>query len=370
MTHERPIYFSFFMFDSNTRLYDARLRASYLEHMQVLSSYGYAGFELHAGRSPEFDVAYPTYADEIAAYASLRKELDDSGLRHVQLATNVGVTPALDPSSNDADIRRAAAEFLRSRIDVTAALRGEIMMGPVVIPYAGFVHSAPNGDAVWSDALQDELARRYRNAAPVLDEVGRYAKERGVKVAIEPITHWETPGPNKLAQLLDFLELVPCTQIGAIIDSAHETLDGDGPDIFSAQVAKLASAGRLHYTQASPPDRGSLESSWLPWGPIFKPILAHYDGPVAIEIFNAIPDFAAGLRLSRRKYWIPGIDTPRAGPSAYDVARASLQKLRTEFEQLTLDRPSTDVSVPASEVISRSNPPRAGTPPRSAERTG
>ena len=51
MTRERPIYFSFFMFDSNTRLYDPRLRASYLTHMQVLADSGYAGFELHLGRS-------------------------------------------------------------------------------------------------------------------------------------------------------------------------------------------------------------------------------------------------------------------------------------------------------------------------------
>jgi D-psicose/D-tagatose/L-ribulose 3-epimerase len=155
---QRPIYFSFFMFDSNTRLYDEDLRASYIRHMKVLSDYGYAGFELHLGRSPEVEVAYPTYADEVEAYGSLREEIDRTGLKDVQLATNVGVTPALDPSSKDPRVRQAGLEFLRSRVDITAALRGEIMMGPVVVPYGGFVHSAPNGDPVWSDALQDELA--------------------------------------------------------------------------------------------------------------------------------------------------------------------------------------------------------------------
>lgn len=334
MASKRPIYFSFFMFDSNTRLYDAKLRASYLEHMKALVRYGYSGFELHAGRSPEFDVAYPTYADEIAAYAELRREMDRAGLEHVKLATNVGVAPNLDPSSHNSNVREAGAAFLRSRIDITAALRAEIMMGPVVIPYGGFVVTAPNGDPVWSNALQDELEQRYDNAAPVLDEVGRYAESRGVKVAIEPITHWETPGPNTLAQLMAFLDKVPCTAIGAIIDSAHETLDGAGPEIFPKQVAKLAATGRLHYAQASPPDRGNLDAAWLPWEPIFRPILAHYSGPIAIEIFNAVPDFAQGLRLSRRKYWIPGIDQPTRWPSAYDVARASIERLRTEFAKL------------------------------------
>ena len=99
MTRPRPIYFSFFMFDSNTRLYDGRARASYIEHVAALAEYGYAGFELHVGRSPEVAVAHPTYAAEVEAYAAFRRELDAAGFGNVQLATNVGVTPALDPSS-------------------------------------------------------------------------------------------------------------------------------------------------------------------------------------------------------------------------------------------------------------------------------
>jgi len=322
------------MFDSNTRLYDKTIRQSYIQHMLELVDYGYAGFELHIDRSSEVATAYPSCSDEIEAYAEFRHEIDQAGLSHVALATNVGSSAALDPSSNDADRRAAGLEFLQSRIDITAALRGKIMMGPVLVPYGAFVHSAPNGEDVWSDALQEELTQRYDNAAPVLNQLGDYAQSRDVKVAIEPITHWETPGPNKLAQLTAFLKKVASRNIGAIIDSAHETLDGDGPDKFIAQVSQLADDGRLHYAQASPPDRGSLEHSWLPWGPIFRPLLSHYQGPVAIEIFNALPGFTQGLRLSRRKYWIPGIDPASSWPSAYEVAKASLHKLRLEFDRI------------------------------------
>lgn len=357
MQSKRPIYFSFFMFDSNCRLYDAASRALYIQHMRVLAQQGYDGFELHCGRSPEFNVAFPTYADEVAAYAAFRRELDAAGLEHIALATNVGVGTTEDPSSDDPQVRAAGADFLRSRIDITHALRGEIMMGPVVIPYGGFVVSAPNGSPVWSDALQDSLARRYVNAAPVLDAVGQYAASRGVKVAIEPITHWETPGPNTLAQLLAFLKSVPSKAIGAVIDSAHETLDGAGPEVFAQQVQALAEAGRLHYAQASPPDRGSLEQSWLPWAPIFGPILTHYSGPVAIEIFNAVPDFAQGLRLSRRKYGIPGVDARSNGPDAYQVAAGSLRRLKAEFARL-----GVSAGAPFSGAPSSSAGPSAGSP--------
>jgi sugar phosphate isomerase/epimerase len=326
---ERPVYLSFFMFDTNTQLFDPSALARSLEHMRVLTEAGYSGYELHIGRTPEFDSAFPTYEDEIAGYRALRQRLDDAGLPQVTLATNVGATPELDPSSADPAVRDAALAFLKSRVDITAALGGEIMMGPVVIPYGWPEHHAKH-----SDALQKELTERYRRAAPVLDELGTHADTAGVKVAIEPITHWETIGPNTLGQTMDFLDQVEHTSIGVVIDSAHETLDGAGPEVFATQVAALSAAGRLHYVQASPPDRRSLVESWLPWQQFFTPVLAHYDGPVAIEIFNAIPAFADGLRLSRREYWIPGVNEPTSAPSAYDAARDSLAKLRREFSTM------------------------------------
>lgn len=328
MNTARPIFFSFFMFDSNARLHDADARLEMIRHMRALVEMGYSGFELHIGREPETAAAFPTYADEINAYRDFRQQLDDAGLPQVQLATNVGATPDCDPGSPDPATRAAGLAFLQSRVDITAALRGTIMMGPVVIPYGAFI------EGIWSDALQDVLAQRYLTAAPVLNELGQYAASKKVNIAIEPITHWETPGPNRLAQTLAFLRQVPSTAIGVVIDSAHEMMDGDGPKVFATQVKELAAAGRLHYAQASPPDRGDLSNSWLPWQALFAPVLASYRGPIAIEIFNAIPLFAAGLRLSRRKYWIPGSDLPNQYPGAYDVARASLARLREEFATL------------------------------------
>lgn len=328
-TPARPVYFSFFMFDTNARLHDADACSNMIRHMKALTEMGYSGFELHIGREDATESAFPTYEDEIAAYSAFRQKVDDAGLKDIQLATNIGGSPGMDPSSPDEHIEEAGLAFLKSRVDITAALGGSIMMGPVVYPYGAFQ------DSIWSDALQDFLNQHYSNAAPVIEELGRHAGSKSVNVAIEPITHWETPGLNTLAQTIEFLHKVPSRNIGVVIDSAHETLDGAGPEKFIEQVTWLADAGRLHYVQASPPDRGDLSSSWLPWQEFFGPVLSRYDGPVAIEIFNALPVFAKALRLSRRKYWIPGTDPGNQYPSAYDVARASLDRLRKEFARLT-----------------------------------
>ena len=329
----KDIYLSFFMFTTNLKPDDSEYTKVVINHMKKLQEFGYTGFEFPIAPPP--DPKPPELIEylkrETDNYANLRRAMDDEGLSNVAIATNVGATPTFDPSSDSPEVRNEALEYLKARVDITAALGGEIMMGPLIVPYG---YSSPS---VWSDALQEKLARRYTNAEPILQQLGEYAedKNKNVKVAIEPITHWETPGPNKLSQLIEFLKKVESKQVGVVIDSAHEILDGDGPEIFGEQVTWLAGEGRLHYVQVSPPDRGAVHTSWIPWESLFKPILQVYNGPMAIEVFNAIPDFHKSLRLTRRKFWIPGEDPENEYPSAYDIARDAIEITRDKLSKIT-----------------------------------
>ncbi|WP_293355620.1 MULTISPECIES: sugar phosphate isomerase/epimerase family protein [unclassified Microcoleus] len=320
------IYLSFFMFTTNLKPHDSEYTKVVIQHIKKLKELGYTGFEFPIAPGKPED-----YLQEIENYTNLRCAMDNEGWSDVPIATNVGTTQRFDPSSDSPEVRQEALEYLKARVDITAALRGEIMMGPLIVPY-GYSNSTTS---LWSDALQDELAVRYTNAQPILQKLGEYAELKKVKVAIEPITHWETPGPNKLSQLIEFLKKVDSKQVGVVIDSAHEILDGDGPEIFEEQVKWLAGEGRLHYVQVSPPDRGAVHTSWIPWESLFKPILQVYKGPMAIEIFNAIPDFHESLRLTRRKFWIPGEDPGNQYPSAYDIARDAIEITRDKLNQIT-----------------------------------
>lgn len=322
------IYLSFFMFTTDMKPDDLEYRKIVVAHIKKLQTFGYKGFE--------FPIA-PTFPldciNDVENYTRLRDYLDEQGLSDVAIATNVGATRTYDPSSPYQKQRHEALEYLKSRVDITHTLRGEIMMGPIVIPYGVFPTTDFN-NPIWSDRLQDELRERYKNAQHILNKLGEYAQKRNVKLAIEPITHWETAGPNKLSQLIDFLKGVNSKHVGVVIDSAHETLDGDGPEIFKEQVAHLAKEKRLHYIQVSPPDRGAVHTSWLPWQSFLEPILQVYDGPIAVEIFNAIPAFLNGLRLTRRKFWIPGEDEKNSYPSAYDIADKAIQTTQGELRKI------------------------------------
>ncbi len=322
------IYLSFFMFTTDMKPDDSAYRDLVVKHIKQLTAFGYRGFEFPI--APTFS---RNYDQDLQNYQDLRNYLDSQGCAEVKIATNVGATKTFDPSSPYPQQREEALQYLKSRVDITAALGGEIMMGPIVIPYGVFPTTDFN-EPIWSDRLQELLKVRYETAQPILNQLGEYATDKKVKLAIEPITHWETSGPNDLAQLIDFLDGVESKQVGVVIDSAHEVLDGGGAEIFKAQVTELAREKRLHYVQVSAPGRGALHISWIPWKNFLDPILEVYQGPIAVEIFNAITVFANSLRLSRHKYWIPGEDQPNSYASAYQTADAAIQATQRELTKL------------------------------------
>lgn len=321
----RDIYLSFFMFTVNLHPDDPRYTEVIVRHMKELRNIGYTGFDM-----PVFPNDAGNPQADVPRYEKLREALDAAGLEDVGLTTNVATTPAYDPTSLNPEEREAALAYLKSRVDITAALRGTILAGPVLFPYNVF--PTLNGEPLWSDALQDWLRPRYDIAQPIFERLGEYAAEKGVQVAIEPVDHWETPAPNMVRDVLDFLADVRGPNVGVCVDSSHVVLGSSGPDAYRRDIQDAADQRRLHYVQVSPPDRGEVADSWIPWRTFLEPVLPVYDGPLLIEVFNAIPAFLTSLRLTRRKFWIPSEDEPVPGvPSAYEVAEHGIKKLRSEL---------------------------------------
>jgi len=318
----RDVYLSLFMFTTNLQPGNPDYTKVIIQHMSELRKLGYSGFDL-----PIFPNDGGATHSDVESYLGLKRALDQAGLDDLGFTTNVAATRSFDPTSPYAEQREAALAYLKSRVDITAALGGTIMAGPIVFPYHVFP-ATDEGAPVWSDALQAWAEPRYRRARPVLDEVGEYAASRDVRLAIEPVDHWETPAPNMVGDVLAFLAGVPSRQVGAVVDSAHVVLGSSGPEAFKQEVMALAESDRLNYVQVSAPDRGAVRDSWIPWEVFLGTILPVYSGPLLIEVFNAIPAFLEALHLTRRKFWIPGEDEPVAGwPDAYTVAGEAIEAL-------------------------------------------
>jgi len=318
----RDVYLSLFMFTTNLQPGNPDYTKVIIQHMSELRKLGYSGFDL-----PIFPNDGGATHSDVESYLGLKRALDQAGLDDLGFTTNVAATRSFDPTSPYREQREAALAYLKSRVDITAALGGTIMAGPIVFPYHVFP-ATDEGAPVWSDALQAWAEPRYRRARPVLDEVGEYAASRDVRLAIEPVDHWETPAPNMVGDVLAFLAGVPSRQVGAVVDSAHVVLGSSGPEAFKQEVMALAESDRLNYVQVSAPDRGAVRDSWIPWEVFLGTILPVYSGPLLIEVFNAIPAFLQALHLTRRKFWIPGEDEPVAGwPDAYTVAGEAIEAL-------------------------------------------
>jgi D-psicose/D-tagatose/L-ribulose 3-epimerase len=327
MPVSRDIFFSFFMFTANMNPLDSDYTRIVIAHMKELRGQGYAGFDLPIAPTQATDLAA-----EVESYDALRKRLDDAGLWDVKLSTNVAATPAFDPSSDDPEARERGLDFLKSRVAITKALRGNLMAGPIVLPYGSFPVTSAK-EPIWSDALQDWVQPHYKNALPVIEALGQYAAECGVKLAIEPVDHWEHPAPCTANDVRRFLQDVPSRQVGICVDSAHVVQGTQGPKSFAADMSALTSQKRVHAIHVSAPDRGEVADSWIPWQMFLRAVLPNYEGPLLIEVFNAIPVFLNPLRLTRRKFVVPGEDTALGPISAYKVAEQAIATLRRELAE-------------------------------------
>ncbi len=327
-TPRRPeVFFSFFMFTYDLQPNNPAYTEVIARHIRELSSYGYDGFDVPIAPSSA------DHGTELQSYVNLKHRLEDLGLGDLRISTNVATTKRFDPTSPDPQQRAGALAYLRSRVDITAALGGSLMAGPVIFPYNVYP-TTEHGQLIWSDALQEWVKPGYARAQQIIAKLGEYAGERGITVGIEPVDHWEQAAPNHVGDVADFLEGFPGDSVGVCIDSSHVVLGSEGPEAFGREVERLAPEGRISSIHLSAPDRGQLADSWIPWRGFLDPILPVYDGPFLVEVFNAVPAFLNSFRLTRRKFWIPGQDMPVRGvPDAYAVAAEAISTVRDELSQ-------------------------------------
>ncbi|WP_421107871.1 sugar phosphate isomerase/epimerase family protein [Streptomyces sp. NEAU-S77] len=203
----------------------------------------------------------------------------DAGLTVTSLCRG-GFFTAIDP-----DERAAALADNRTAIDEAATLGTDTL----VLVSGGL----PSGS-------RDLFAARER-IADALGELGPYAAERGVRLAIEPLHPMYAADRcvvSTLAQALDLAERFPADQVGVVVDTYHLWWD----DTVAAQIARAGSGGRIASFQLADwitplPEgvllgRGQLGDGAVDFRWFREQVDATgFDGPIEVEIFN--PDLWA-----------------------------------------------------------------------------
>ncbi|WP_330304735.1 MULTISPECIES: sugar phosphate isomerase/epimerase family protein [unclassified Streptomyces] len=202
------------------------------------------------------------------------KLVRDAGLTVTTLCRG-GFLTAIDPAE-----RAAALADNRLAIDEAATLGTDTL----VLVSGGL----PTGSK--------DLHGARERIADALGELGPYAEERGVKLAIEPLHPMYAADRcvvSTLAQALDLAERFPAHQVGVTVDTYHIWWDDTAP----AQIARAGATGRIHTFQladwTTPLPEGVLNGrgqigdgsiDMREWKAYVE--AAGYTGPIEVELFN------------------------------------------------------------------------------------
>jgi sugar phosphate isomerase/epimerase len=193
----------------------------------------------------------------------------------------------------------------RAAIDEAAALGAACLVlvaGGLPDPAAGHPaagHPAadrPAADRPAAEGWKDLAGARAR-AIDAIAELVPYAKESGVRLAVEPMhpMYCADRGVlSTLAQALDVAAAHPAESVGVVVDTFHLWWD---PDVLG-QIARAGREGRIASFQVSdflqplPADvllgRAMMGDGVIDFGPLCRAVsAAGYRGDVEVEIFNA-----------------------------------------------------------------------------------
>ena len=217
--------------------------------------------------------------------------IDATALKNKLSSRKLGVIlcgvfgPDRDLSSEDADTRENAKEYVRWCIDTAYEIGSPIVAGPM--------YTAGGKTQLGSKAQVNAERERSIEA---MKELASYGKDSGIKLALEALNRFETHMINTVQQAIDFITEVGSANVGLHLDTFHMNVE----EKDSAAAVKLAGAHLLHF-HASENDRGVPGTGQVHWESIFTALKGiQYDGAVVIEAFTpAVKSIARAVSLWR-----------------------------------------------------------------------
>lgn len=216
------------------------------------------------------------WREPVAEYGleATAKLVRDAGLAVTTLCRG-GFFTAIDPAE-----RAAALADNRKAIDEAATLGTDTL----VLVSGGL----PSGSK--------DLHGARERIADALAELGPYAADHGVRLAIEPLHPMFASDRcvvSTLSQALDIAERFPAEQVGVTVDTYHIWWDDTAP----AAIARAGATGRIHTFQLAdwitPLPQGVLTGrgqigdgaiDMREWKAYVE--AAGYTGPIEVELFN------------------------------------------------------------------------------------
>lgn len=181
-----------------------------------------------------------------------------------------------DLSADAAEARQAGLTWHCRQVELAAELGA--------VAYAGALYGHP-GVVKRRRPPVDE----YAWTAEGLHALAEYAAARGVKIVLEPMSHFRTHVANTAAQMMRLIDLADHANLYALFDTYHAITEERN---YAAAIRTLAS--RLWCVHTCENDRGVPGGGLVPWDVVFDSLCeVGYAGPLTMEAYNSsIDDFA------------------------------------------------------------------------------
>jgi D-psicose/D-tagatose/L-ribulose 3-epimerase len=177
-----------------------------------------------------------------------------------------------DPSHPDPAVQKGAISYMKHCIDAAETMGASVVAGPL---YAAVGRTWQSTQA----QRERDLARCAKN----LRVVARYAEDKGIRLALEPLNRFETSFVNLTEQAIELAEMIDSPAVKLMMDTFHANIEE------KSLGAAIALAGdRLIHLHANENDRGTPGTGHVAWaeiGPALKKV--GYDGALVIESFSA-----------------------------------------------------------------------------------
>jgi len=261
-------------FGANTFLWTSPFRTRDLHLVEKARAFGFDVMEIALEAEGDLD------------YALARQAYERCGMK-CSISSVMG--PGRDPAHEDEALQKAGVAYLKHLVDAAVALDAPMIGGP---------HYAAVG-RTWQ-AGPEQRKRDLERCARNLKEVARYAEDKGVTLAIEPLNRFETSFINLTAQALELLQMVDSPRMKLMMDTFHANIEEK-------------SLG------ANENDRGTPGTGHLPWAEIAASLKRiGFDGTLVIESFSTeVKEIARAAAV-----WRP------LAPSQDELARDGLAFLK------------------------------------------
>jgi D-psicose/D-tagatose/L-ribulose 3-epimerase len=187
------------------------------------------------------------------------------------VSTCAAMGPDRDLIHEDEAIRANGKHYLMQAIDVTGALGGTNLVGPI---YAAVGRT-------WQQSAI-ERARDLDLLTATLRELADYAGDKGVTLCLEPLNRFETSFVNLAAQACEIVDRVDSPNLGVLLDSFHMNIEEKN----LGEAIRLTGS-RLKHFHACENDRGAPGTGHVPWHSVAQALQdIRYEGPVVIESFT------------------------------------------------------------------------------------